>query len=378
MTATALSSPANAPRTTSGDLPVKFAHCDGFLPALRQRVDAYFEQNHISKRDCPAMYVKSATILVWAVVSYVGLVWFAATWWQALLLAISLGVAMAAVGFNIQHDGGHNAYSRFPLVNRFMSMTLDVLGGSSYLWKTTHNIIHHSYTNVTGVDGDIDLGFLGRISPHQKRYGFHRFQHFYLWLLYGFITFKWQFRDDIVGVATGRIGHVRINRPKGRELLIYVVGKVIFLSLAFVIPMMFHPVLTVLAWFCIASYFQGVLLSVVFQLAHCVEEADFPMPEESTGRLENAWAVHQVRTTVDWARRNRFMTWLSGGLNYQIEHHLFPQICHIHYPAMAKIVEDTSVEHGIEYHVHQTFLGGLKAHYRWLKRMGQPDPATAA
>ncbi len=377
MSAPAVAPPVDMPQTASAACSVKFSRCDGFMPTLRQRVDEYFEQNRLSKRDCPAMYIKSATILAWTVASYVGLVFFAATWWQALPLAISLGVAMAAVGFNIQHDGGHNAYSRHPWVNRLMSMTLDALGGSSYLWKTTHNIIHHSYTNVTGVDGDIDLGFLGRISPHQKRYGFHRFQHFYLWLLYGFITFKWQFRDDIVGVTTGRIGHVRINRPQGRELLIYLSGKIVFLSLAFVIPMMIHPVLTVLAWFCVASFFQGVLLSIVFQLAHCVEEAEFPMPEASTGRLEDAWAVHQVRTTVDWARTSAIMTWLSGGLNYQIEHHLFPQICHIHYPALAKIVEETSVEHGIEYHVHQTFLDGLKAHYRWLKRMGQPDAVAA-
>ncbi|MFY9254575.1 MAG: acyl-CoA desaturase [Fuerstiella sp.] len=356
---------------------VKFAKCEGFMQTLRERIDAYFEVNKISKRDSPSMYLKTFIILAWLVASYVGLVFWASTPIQAVLLAVSLGTVMAAVGFNIQHDGGHGAYSKYPFVNNAMAFMLDVLGGSSFIWKRTHNIVHHSYTNVTGVDGDIDLGILGRLSPHQPRFRYHRFQHVYLWFLYGFITFKWQFRDDYMALIRGRVGETRVPTPKGMDLLVLVSGKLTFLTLAFGIPLYLHSWQSVAACFFLASFCQGVLLSVVFQLAHCVEEASFPLPEEGTLKFENAWAVHQVETTVDFARGGKIATWFTGGLNYQIEHHLFPQICHIHYPALSKIVQETAAEHGVRYTAHPTVLAAIKSHFNWLRRMGQPIAQTA-
>ena len=357
---------------------VKFAKCEGFMQTLRERVDGHFTSQQISKRDIPAMYLKTLVILSWFAASYVGLVFFASTWPVALFLSVSLGVSMAAIGFNIQHDGGHGAYSDSRLVNHVMAFTLDMLGGSSFIWKRTHNVIHHSYTNVTGVDGDIDLGFLGRLSPHQPRYWFHRFQHFYLWFLYGFITIKWQFRDDFQALFTGRIHGTDVPRPNALELTQLIVGKLLFLTLAFGVPHCFHAWYYVALWFFVASFAQGVLLSIVFQLAHCVQEATFPMPDDASHRIENAWAVHQVETTVDFARTSRIVNWLTGGLNYQIEHHLFPQICHVHYPAIAGIVERTSAEFGVHYYAHQTLWQAVRSHYTWLRQMGRPDHSVAA
>ncbi|MEZ6127493.1 MAG: acyl-CoA desaturase [Planctomycetaceae bacterium] len=363
-------------KSTDSNL-VKFAKSDGFMQALRERVDAYFSETQQSKRDHPRMYLKTVVILSWLILTYVGLVFYAATWPAALALSVSLGIAMAAVGFNIQHDGGHGAYSRFPLINQVMAFTLDILGGSSFIWKRTHNVIHHSYTNVTGLDGDIDLGILGRLSPHQPRYFFHRVQHFYLWFLYGLITFKWQFRDDYQALLIGRVGSSRIPSPKGWELATLLLGKAAFMTLAFGVPLYFHAWQNVALCFFAASFAQGVLLSVVFQLAHCVEHADFPIPDADTMRIENAWAVHQVETTVDFARTSWLATWFTGGLNFQIEHHLFPQICHIHYPAIAGIVEATSAEFGVHYNAHPTAWSAIKSHYRWLRLMGQPAMADA-
>lgn len=351
---------------------VKFARSDGFMQALRERVDQYFVSTGQSRRDHPRMYLKTFVILSWLVLSYVGLVFWASSWLAALALSVSLGIAMAAVGFNIQHDGGHGAYSRYPWVNGVMAFTLDVLGGSSFIWKRTHNVIHHSYTNVTGVDGDIDLGILGRLSPHQPRYAFHRIQHLYLWFLYGFITFKWQFRDDYQALLTGHVGGSKVPRPKGAELALLLLGKVLFMTLAFGLPLYLHSWYHVAMCFFAASFAQGVLLSVVFQLAHCVEHADFPLPDAATNRIENAWAVHQVETTVDFARNSWLATYFTGGLNFQIEHHLFPQICHIHYPAISKIVEATSAEFGVRYNAHPTTMSAIRSHYRWLKQMGRP------
>ena len=296
---------------------------------------------------------------------------------MALLLSVSLGVAMAAVGFNIMHDGAHGAYSRSSFVNHAMAFTLDVLGGSSILWKRTHNVIHHSYTNVTGIDGDIDLGIMGRLSPHQEHRSFHRYQHLYLWFLYGLITFKWQFYDDFQGLLTGKIGGTRIPAFTRNELILTITGKVLFFALAFALPLYLHSWYSVALCFLAASFAEGLLLSVVFQLAHCVEHADFPLPDESSQRIENDWAIHQVETTVDFARRNPVVTWYAGGLNYQIEHHLFPQICHLHYPALAKIVEDTAEDFGVNYHAHPTMLSAVRSHYNWLKTMGQSASAMS-
>ena len=354
---------------------VRFGANVNFLKTLRQRIDGYFEETGQTKRDLPGMYFKTFVIMAWFVTTYCLLMFAASTWWHVALLIVSMGFAMSAIGFNIQHDGGHGAYSDKRWVNNLMAMTLDLLGGSSYLWKRTHNQVHHSYTNITGHDDDIDLGFLGRLSPHQPRYWFHRFQHLYLWFFYGFLPFKWQLYDDIGFMFTNEIAGHKYSRPKGWELFVFVGGKLTFFSWALAVPMYFHEWYMVLGVWFAAAFLQGIILSVVFQLAHCVEEADFPMPTEVDNRIENEWAIHQVQTTVDFARRSRLVNWFTGGLNYQIEHHLFPQICHLHYPALSKIVEETSNEFGVRYGAHQTFGAAVASHYRLLKTLGQPSAA---
>jgi linoleoyl-CoA desaturase len=355
------------PRTYDG---LKFGLGDEFHCALRRRIDRYFTSTGRRRRGCPKMYLKTAVILGWLATSYGLLVFFAASWWLALPLAISLGLAMAAVGFNIQHDGGHQAYSERPWMNRLMARTLDLLGGSSYFWARKHNAMHHSNTNITGHDDDINLGFFGRLSPHQKRLKFHRLQHYYLWILYGFLPVKWQLYDDFHDWVAGGIGGRRFARPKGWDLAVFLGGKMLFFGLALALPLLMHPAWAVMLFYLMASLVQGIALSVVFQLAHCVEEADFPLPRQDTGRMETPWAVHQVETTVDFARGNRLLSWFIGGLNFQIEHHLFPRICHVNYPALAPLVEETCRQFGLRYVAHETFLAGIVSHFRWLRRMG--------
>ncbi len=322
------------------------------------------------------MYLKAAVMLNCAAGAYVALVFGATSLWVAAPLALLLGFALAGVGFNVQHDGGHGAFSERRWVNQLAAATLDLLGASSYVWARKHNSIHHSYTNVTGHDDDINVGFLGRLSPHQSRLKLHRFQHWYLWILYGFLPIKWHLYDDFRDVLTGRIGQQRFPRPRGRDLLIFVGGKMVFGVLAFGLPMLLHPWWLVLAFYGAASFVEGVVLSVVFQLAHCVEEAEFPLPRTDTGRMESAWAEHQVQTTVDFAPRNRILTWYIGGLNHQVEHHLFPQICHMHYPALASLVEQTCRQFGLRYAVNPTLPAAVRSHFRWLRRMGRPGTAV--
>jgi linoleoyl-CoA desaturase len=363
------------PRAAQPAGTLKFAGNKDFHEELRRRVEEHFRSTGRRERDCWQMYLKTAILLALFAASYLLLVFVAQTWWQAVPLTILLGLGAAGIGFNIQHDGGHHAYSNRPWINKLMAMSLDLLGGSSYVWARKHNSIHHTYANITGHDDDINIGALGRLSPHQPRRMFHRLQHYYLWAFYGLLPIKWQVWDDFRDMVTGKIGAHRFERPKGWDLVTFILGKAVFFSLALTIPLLLHPWWVVLLAYATASWVQGVTLSVVFQLAHCVEEAAFPMPRQDTGRMESAWARHQVETTVDFARGSSVLSWLIGGLNFQIEHHLFPRICHVNYPALSKLVEATCREFAVQYTEHATLSAGLASHFRWLRRMGRAETA---
>ena len=355
---------------------LKFGRDTQFQAELKRRVDEFFQETGQPRRDVPRMYAKTAVLLAAFALLYALLVFVAGTWWQAVPLAVLLGLATAAIGFNIQHDGGHHAYSERPWVNKATALTLDLIGGSSYLWHWKHVVYHHTYVNITGHDTDIDLGVLGRLSPHQKWYPFHRWQHFYIWPLYGLMTIKWQLYDDFRDALTGRMGGHKFPRPTGWDLVVFLAGKIVFLTLAFAIPFLFHPVWLVFLIYGVAAAVAGIVLNVVFQLAHCVEGAEFPLPEQGTARIEHAWAVHQAETTVDFARRSRVVAWLLGGLNFQIEHHLLPRICHVNFPALSKVVEATCRQFGVKFAEHHSFRAGVASHFRWLRQMGR-SPADA-
>ncbi|WP_266160485.1 fatty acid desaturase family protein [Dyella silvatica] len=355
---------------------LRFSGDNTFQRVLRRRVEDYFKQRGLKQRDNAAMYWKTAIILGVFVASYAGLVFFASSWWQGLLLSLVLGVATAGIGFNIQHDGGHQAYSDKRGINKAMAMTLDMVGGSSYIWHWKHARFHHTYTNIAGHDSDIDLGVLARLSPTQQRRTWHRWQHLYLWVLYGATAIRWHLYGDFRDLITGTIGERPFARPRGWDLAVFVLGKLVFFAIAFGLPLAFHPVGTVLLFYTAVAAVAGLLLALVFQMAHVVEQAEFPLPNEQSQQMDTPWAIHQLETTVDFARDNRVLSWLVGGLNFQVAHHLFVRISHIHYPAIARIIEDTCREFGQPYHAHRSFAAGIASHYRWLRRMGLPTAAA--
>jgi linoleoyl-CoA desaturase len=350
-----------------------FAASDRFHGELRRRIDAFLLATGRRPRDCWQMYLKTALLMAACAASYILLVFTAQTWWQALPLAILLGLATAGIGFNVQHDGGHQAYSRRPWINTLMALTLDLVGGSSYVWRHKHGILHHTYVNITNHDDDINLGILARLTPSQTRRSLHRWQHLYVWALYGLLAIKWHLVSDFRNIIVGRLGPRRFPRPTGWPLVIFLAGKATFLLLVFGIPLLLHPPWAVFSSYAVAAFVLGLTLSIVFQLAHCVEQAAFPVPRPDTGRIENPWAIHQVQATVNFARRSPLAAWFLGGLNFQIEHHLFPRICHVNYPAMSALVESTCREFGVPYLEHPSFRAGLASHYRWLQRMGSAE-----
>lgn len=354
---------------------VRFGQRGAFYTELKLRADAYFEGPGGQRRDMPRMYLKTATILIWFVSSWALLVFAAENAWQAAALAISLGLSIASVGMSVQHDANHGAYSDRAWINRALGLTLDVMGVASFIWRQKHNVIHHTFTNIQGIDFDLDFGKIARLSPEQQLRPSHRYQHLYLWFLYGFLLPKWVFYDDFVILFGKKMGPHTLPRPSATNIALFVGYKLFFVGWAIVVPALFHPLWQVLVFHMVAVMTLGVTLSSAFQLAHCVGEATFPPPAPAGKPTNDDWAAHQVETTVDFARDSAVLTWFLGGLNFQVEHHLFPKVCHLHYAALSRIVEEVAAKHGVRYRNNVTLRSAMSSHFRHLKKLGRSAEA---
>jgi linoleoyl-CoA desaturase len=272
--------------------PARFGHGGAFRSALKEASDAYFATAAWPRRDIPAMYLKTAIILTWFVGSWVLLVFYATRAWQGVALAMSLGLSVAAIGMSVQHDANHGGYSRHAWVNRAMGFTLDVMGVCGWFWRQKHNVIHHTYTNVRGVDFDLDFGDIARLSPDQPLRPWQRYQQYYLWVLYCFLLPKWVFHDDFVLLRTRRAG-LHSLPPMGRgEVALFYGWKVFFVGWSLVIPSLYHPVWQVLLFHLLAASTLGLTLSSVFQLAHCVDAAEFPEVPHDGAVVNTDWGMY--------------------------------------------------------------------------------------
>jgi linoleoyl-CoA desaturase len=350
---------------------VRFPAGGAFSRDLEVAADAYFANLGRQRRDLPGMYVKSAVILIWFVSSWALLVFFAKGMAQGALCAVSLGLSIAGVGMSVQHDANHGAYSKHQVINRIFGSTLDVMGVCSFIWRPKHNIFHHTYTNIEGVDFDLDFGSLARLSPEQRHRPWHRHQHWYLWFFYGFLLPKWVFFDDFVILHRRLIGKHRLPPPSRAAVAGFFGWKVFFIMWGLVIPSLFHPLWQVLCYHAIAAFTLGATLGTVFQLAHCTDAVEFPALPAAGGKIDKEWAAHQLETCVDFAPKNALVTWFVGGLNFQVEHHLFPKVCHLHYPGLAAVVTAVAERHGLRRRSHGTLTSALGSHFRHLRDMGR-------
>ncbi len=338
---------------------------------LKIRINSYFKAKNIPTTGNYPLYIKAIVLLLGLVGLYVHLVFFTPPWWLAIPECLLMGLITAGIGFNIMHDGAHGSFSRYPKLNLLASFSLDMLGGSSFMWNTKHNIIHHAYTNVDGVDDDIDAGFMLRMAPQQKAYWFHRYQHRYFWGLYSFLYLYWVFLADYQKYFTRRIGPVVLKKIKFKDHLLFWVFKVFHLIVFVALPIYMVGLWPWLIGFLVYTTFSGLILSLVFQLAHVVEETSFPEPVLPENRLEDEWAMHQLKTTANFATRNKWITWWVGGLNFQVEHHLFPRISHIHYPEINRIIRETCAEFQWPYIEHPSMVRAIASHVSHLKTMGR-------
>ena len=305
------------------------------------------------------------------VLLYVHLVFFTPAAWLAILECVLMGLAVASIGFNIMHDGGHGSFSRKPWVNNLAAFSLSILGGSHFMWNMKHNVIHHAYTNIDGVDDDINIQPWMRMSSTQPKYVMHRYQHLYFWFLYAMLYILWVFLLDYKKYFTGKIGSTPIKKMSLTDHLVFWGFKAFYIALFIVIPVYTVGLTETVVGFLIFSVVTGLVISIVFQLAHTVEHTHFPMPNATTGRLEDEWAVHQLKTTANFAPHNKFISWFVGGLNFQVEHHLFPKISHIHYPALRRIIKQTCQEFDVPYIEYPKMTSAVVSHVTFLKQMGR-------
>jgi len=338
-----------------------------FFDSLKAKVENYFATNKIEPTGNFSLYSKTITLAVMAITLYVTLVFFTPQAWLAAVLCVILGFTMAAMGFNIMHDGAHGSYSKNKLVNELMAISLNFMGGSSYMWKIKHNLIHHSYTNIEGMDDDIDIKPFFRVNEQQPKYWFHKFQHVYWVILYGTTYFFWVFWMDFQKYFSRKIGTIAVRKMEVKEHIGFWVTKLFYIFIALVVPMMVAGVGPTLTGYAIVIFICGLTISVVFQLAHVVESAEFPEPNPANNKIEDEWAVHQIKTTVNFSTQSAFLRWFTGGLNFQVEHHLFPKISHVHYPAISRFVRETCKEYGITYNEYPTFMQAVRSHVLHLK-----------
>jgi linoleoyl-CoA desaturase len=344
---------------------------------MKARVNEHFTSLALSPKADAAMVVKSCVLLALAFVPYGLILSNRFTAWPMLLLAVVMGVGMAGIGFGIAHDALHGAYSSSPRLNAVLGTSFDALGASSYLWKITHNIVHHTYTNIHGVDEDLAVSPLLRLSPDADRRLYHRFQHFYAFPLYACTTLFWVFIKDYRQLVQRDLGPYRDKHHDTSRVAFLLLAKACYYSYALLVPLLVVHIAwwQVLVGFLVMHLTAGIILGVVFQLAHVVEATDYPLPDD-VGAMQSDWWLHEMRTTADFARRNRLVSWYVGGLNFQIEHHLFPRVCSIHYPKISAIVQDVAGKYGLPYHTYPTLRAAIGSHYRMLRQLGAPPPVA--
>ena len=353
-----------------------------FFKTLSQRVNQYFQANGIERTANSEMVIKTVFMFsLYFIPYFIVMSGATANVWALWGLCIVVGFGIAGIGLSVMHDANHGSYSTKPWVNTLLGFSLNVIGGHAFNWRVQHNVLHHTYTNVHDVDEDISPRGVLRMAPSSKWLPMHRYQHMYAWVFYGLMTFVWVLVKDFSRlIKYEKDGLVTRNKSTAAaEWATMLVSKVVYLGYTVALPMVVLPVTwwQVLIGFFTMHYIAGFILAIIFQPAHVIDGTEYPLPDER-GNLENNWAIHQLHTTTNFGHKEKLFSWYVGGLNYQVEHHLFPNICHVHYRKLAAIVEQTAKEFNLPYKTKETFWEALVAHTRQLRILGQkPEGALS-
>ena len=345
-----------------------------FSTDLRNTVNQYFASNNIEPYGNKNIYLKTLFMTLLYLVPFIVMVaGLISSVTLVLLCWVLMGLGMSGLGMVTMHDANHGSFSKNKQVNKFFGNSLYLLGGYPPNWRYQHNTLHHGYTNIEGHDEDIAPPSILRLSPHRPVKKIHRFQHIYAWFLYSLMTISWIVTKDFKRLKKYEGMGARISGKKSYKQMRteLTLSKIAYYTVFLVVPLITIPVswYWIVAGFLIMHFTSGIVLSSIFQTAHVVPTSEYPVPD-GEGELNNNWAIHQLYTTCDYSPRSKIFSWLVGGLNYQVEHHLFPNISHIHYKAISKIVQSKAKEYGLPYHVNKTFVSAVWEHVKMLKILG--------
>jgi linoleoyl-CoA desaturase len=342
-----------------------------FFNDLKASVDGYFSTNNIRKTGNWKLYLKTLTLIPVALCIYILLLSGLLNTGWGIFFSLLLGFVMASIGFNVMHDACHGSYSSKKWVNNALGLTLNALGGNAFIWKFKHNIVHHTYTNVDGIDDDIAKSPVMRMCSTQKWLPAHRFQHIYVVFVYAISSFLWVALLDFEKYFRKKIVSMPLQKMSGNEHAIFWISKLLYALFYCAIPIYFVGWQAWLVGFISMHIMLGFTLAMIFQLAHVVEHAEFELADIEPKVIENEWAIHQIKTTSNFAPRHKILSWFVGGLNYQVEHHLFPRISHVHYPAISVIVEQTCKRYNLPYNAYPTMLEAIASHFRMMRDLGR-------
>ncbi len=349
---------------------------DQFIKVLRERIWAYFKENNISKYANAQMYFKTA----FAVVSWIGIYALlmsnalSHSYWLTIGVFCLLGFVNIFMAFNIVHDACHGAYSANKKVNKYMGLFMNFIGGNAYLFTQMHNA-HHAFVNIHGSDVTLETHGLFRFTPDEPWQPKHKWQHIYTPIVYALASlhwtavkdFKWFFMESHIG------NNKNIQHPRSEMFMLFVT-KIMYFGLHLVLPLLF---LTVPWWVVVLGYLalhlpSSLMFALVFQVTHVYDGTTYPLPDDE-GNIENNYAIHVLETTADFSRKNPVANWFFGCINIHVIHHIMPGICHVHYPALTKILEETAEEFGLEYQENESFWKAFKKHLQMLHILSKAD-----
>jgi linoleoyl-CoA desaturase len=342
-----------------------------FYSVLKSEVEKYFQEKRLKKTGNWKLFLKSGILIPLAIVIYIFLITVHLPLVFVVVLGGLLGLVLASVGFNVMHDACHGSYSQYKWVNEVFGLSLNMLGGNAFIWKQKHNIIHHTYTNIDGMDDDISFTSLLRLCPTKRWMPIHRLQHIYLFFIYSLTSFAWAFGTDFRKYFSRRVYTTPLSKMNRKEHVVFWTSKFVNIIIYILLPIFLKGWLFGLLFFISVHIILGFTLAIVFQLAHVVENTEFEVAATDPKLIEDEWAVYQVKTTANFAPRNKIVSWFVGGLNYQIEHHLFPRISHVHYPALARIVKKACIKFNIPYNENPTMTSAITSHIRMMKLLGK-------
>ena len=337
---------------------------------LKKRVKNYFATTGFESSGNASLYAKALFFISTYITGYATLMFLSPPGWLALCICAYLGFTAAAIGFNLMHDGSHGSFSNKQWLNTLCAYSINFLGGDALLWKNKHNIIHHTFTNIEGHDQDIAMMPILRSNILQKKYSLHKYQHIYCFVVYGLSSVLWVFILDYIKYFTGKVGNIKIAGMTAKDHVIFWITKVSYIALYLIVPSMIWGWGYTILGFIVYHFMLGTTLSIVFQLAHVVEETEFTDKHFENNKIDDEWAIHQLKTTANFATESKLVSWYTGGLNFQVEHHLFPRVSHIHYPQISRLVKETCLEFNIAYHEYTSMAKAFASHLLYLRKMG--------